>query len=247
VARKKKKLNNYDRPEPTTDKLILKKSYISAKSPEQKEYLRKIKDCKMVFCAGRAGTGKTCVAVASGILAVAKGHYEKLVITRPMVQAGEDTGALPGGISEKLRPYLEPIYDELHEFISYADIQRMIVANKIQIVPFAYMRGRTLKEAYIVADECQNCTYDQIKMVCTRIGEGSKLILTGDTKQSDLDKHKQGGFETHLDIIGEGRHGITTVYLYGMVRAQVVSDYLDIMEGEEEDEDSTSTYIELER
>jgi phosphate starvation-inducible PhoH-like protein len=227
--RKKKKVATIYKKSVSRTELSLKQHFISAKNEEQKEYLKKIKDNDMIFCYGRAGTGKSHCAVSYGILELAKGSYEKLVITRPMITAEEDPGALPGGVQDKLKEYLMPIYDELQYYISYSDIQLMINTNKIQIVPFAYMRGRTFKDAYVVGDEIQNASNNQLKMICTRLGTGSKLVLTGDIEQTDLPAHKAGAFKDHIEIIGEGQTRITTVELTEVIRSQAVSNYLEIM------------------
>ena len=238
MKRKRQKLGNIER---TQTDLTLKQYHITAKNDEQKSYMKKIKEHNMVFCYGRAGTGKTCVAVSIGILELCRGKFDKLVICRPMVDAGEDMGALPGDVSAKLYEYLVPIYDELQYFVSWSDIVRMINSKKIQIVPFGMMRGRTIKDAFIVADECQNCTEQQLKMLCTRVGENSKLILTGDIVQSDLPEKLQGGYKRHIERFDDWEGSITTAKLHEMVRSEIVSEYLDAWGDDDEEESSKDT------
>ena len=171
----------------------LKQHSLSAKTPNQKTYIKSVKENQVVICSGPAGTGKTHIATSMAILGLIKEEYEKVIITRPMVQAGEDTGYLPGNIREKTAPYLRPIFDELLCYISNTDISTLIDSGKIEICPLAYMRGRNFHHCFIVADECQNASEKQLMMLLTRIGKGSKIVLTGDNSQSDLSHRAQGG------------------------------------------------------
>jgi phosphate starvation-inducible PhoH-like protein len=166
---------------------------LTPKSPNQKSYLRAIQRNKVVFCTGPAGTGKTALATRYGISQLLEQTTGKLVICRPLVQAGEDTGFLPGGIEDKLDPYVRPIFDELKLYVDCKQLKSMFENDMIEIVPFAYMRGRNFHNAYIIADEAQNATYEQLKMLLTRIGRQSRMIVNGDIQQSDLQSRDQGG------------------------------------------------------
>jgi phosphate starvation-inducible PhoH-like protein len=162
----------------------------------------------VVFCQGLAGSGKTHIAIGMAIEWLLKDKVGKIVITRPVVEAGEKIGFLPGSAEEKIHPYLIPILDEINHFICMADYARLKNENRIEIVPLGLMRGRNFHDAFIVADECQNATYEQLKMLITRIGTDSKMVLTGDAAQSDLNKHMKGGFiklmERLADVEGVG-------------------------------------------
>jgi phosphate starvation-inducible PhoH-like protein len=149
----------------------------------------------MVFCSGPAGTGKTHIAVVSGVLALVHQQVDRIVIARPLVQAGEDTGFLPGDIKAKADPYMRPIYDEMKIYMDNTTLVRMQNDNTIEVLPFAYMRGRTFRKTFIIADECQNASFAQLKMLTTRVGTDSVMVLTGDSSQSDLPPTLQGGFQ----------------------------------------------------
>lgn len=204
---------------------------MTGRSENQKEYIKTVQSNDIIFCIGPAGTGKTHIATALAIIGVLKKQYDKIIITRPLVQAGEDTGYLPGDINKKLAPYLRPIYDEMKLYINYSDIYRMLNADKIEVVPFAYMRGRNFHKAFIIADECQNATREQLTILLTRIGEDSKMVLTGDTTQSDLGRNKQGGFAQYLAILEE-LEGVGVVRLdkIDIVRNPVVERIIAAME-----------------
>lgn len=159
---------------------------ISGKTPNQKVYIQAIQENDLTVCVGPAGTGKTFIATAMALLGMRDGLYDKITITRPMVQAGEDTGFLPGDMHAKLAPYLRPVYDTIRKFVDGATIKRWIDEEKIDIVPFAYMRGLTLENTFVVGDECQNATEEQLDMLVTRFGDCSKMVICGDCTQSDL-------------------------------------------------------------
>jgi phosphate starvation-inducible PhoH-like protein len=158
-----------------------------ARNGHQKEYLEKLQDDSknIVFAVGPAGTGKTMLAVQVGIKLFQEGKYDKIVVTRPAVSVDEDLGFLPGTMQEKMAPWTRPIFDVLGEYYLKKDIENMINEGVIEISPLAYMRGRTFKNAYIIADEMQNATPNQMKMLLTRLGEGSKMVVTGDLHQAD--------------------------------------------------------------
>ncbi len=160
---------------------------ISARNPNQKLYLSKLHDEQnsIVIAIGPAGTGKTLLAVQNGIKLFQDGLVDKIVVTRPAVSVDEDLGFLPGDLNEKMAPWTRPIFDVFAEYYKQADIKKMLEEGVIEISPLAYMRGRTFKNAYIVADECQNTTINQMKMLLTRLGEGSKMVVTGDLAQAD--------------------------------------------------------------
>lgn len=185
---RRKKLNIVQsEPEP-----IIHREYVKPKTDNQKDCIKAINEHKLVFILGVAGTGKTHCAVGCGIEKVFRKQYDKLIITRPVVEAGENMGFLPGNLDEKIAPYLLPIFDELHCFLGPNEVKQMLANGKtghrgsIEIAPIAYLRGRTLKNAFIIVDEAQNLSKEQLKMVLTRLGTNSKMVLTGDLKQSDI-------------------------------------------------------------
>jgi phosphate starvation-inducible PhoH-like protein len=157
------------------------------RNENQKTYIQKLQDEQksIVFAIGPAGTGKTMLAVQHGIKLYQEGVIDKIVVTRPAVSVDEDLGFLPGDLNEKMAPWTRPIFDVLGEYYKQSDIAEMLKEGVIEISPLAYMRGRTFKNAYIVADECQNTTVNQMKMLLTRLGEGSKMVVTGDLAQAD--------------------------------------------------------------
>ena len=160
---------------------------LHARNANQKEYLKKLQDenTNIVLAIGPAGTGKTMLAVQHGIKLFQDGLVDKIVVTRPAVSVDEDLGFLPGDLNEKMAPWTRPIFDVFLEYYKQTDITKMLDEGVIEISPLAYMRGRTFKNAYIIADECQNTTVNQMKMLLTRLGEGSKMVVTGDLAQAD--------------------------------------------------------------
>ena len=160
---------------------------ISARNANQKVYLHKLQDenISIVLAIGPAGTGKTMLAVQHGIKQLQEGVVDKIIVTRPAVSVDEDLGFLPGTLNEKMAPWTRPIFDVFLEYYKQQDINKMLEEGVIEISPLAYMRGRTFKNAYIIADECQNTTVNQMKMLLTRLGEGSKMVVTGDLAQAD--------------------------------------------------------------
>ena len=183
------------------------KNRLGAKSENQKEFIRTVVENDIVFCEGVAGSGKTHIAIGMALEWLLMDKVSKIVITRPVVEAGERLGFLPGTAEEKLHPYLMPILDEINYFIDMASYAQLKNYNQIEVVPFALMRGRSFHNAFIVADECQNASYEQLKMLLTRIGMNSKMVLTGDTAQSDLQHHYRGGFRDLNDKLS-GIEGI---------------------------------------
>ena len=159
----------------------------------QRRYLELIQKKSLVFGIGAAGTGKTYLAVAAAVRALRAGEVRRLVMTRPVVEAGEHLGFLPGDLQAKLDPYLRPVYDALRDLVDMEDIQRLEEAGVLEVAPLAYMRGRTLSNAFVILDEAQNTTLPQMKMFLTRLGEGSRMVVTGDPSQSDLERGQRSG------------------------------------------------------
>ena len=174
---------------------------IEMKTVSQGEYLYKMQKSDIIFSTGAAGTGKTFLSVAYAINLLSEGKIERIIITRPVVEAGESLGYLPGDFKEKISPYMRPVYDALYSIISADIISRYTEEGKIEVAPLAYMRGRTLSRSFIILDEAQNTTISQMKMFLSRIGEKSKVVVTGDISQSDLPKNAQSGLEHALKIL----------------------------------------------
>ena len=176
---------------------------IYAKTFNQKEYYRKIQDNDLVFGIGPAGTGKTYLAVVIGVALLKKNIVRKIILTRPVVEAGENLGFLPGDLKEKVNPYLRPLYDALYDVLGLEQTEKMIERGIIEIAPLAYMRGRTLEDAYIILDEAQNTTKQQMKMFLTRLGFNSKMVVTGDETQIDLPKPVKSGLKHAKEILSD--------------------------------------------
>ena len=170
-----------------------KKGYITPKGPAQHQFIQCIREDDIVLSIGPAGTGKTYLAVAMAIEGLLQKKFKKIVLVRPAVEAGEKLGYLPGDIAEKINPYLMPLYDALSDMMETSDVRQLMDEGTIQIVPLAYMRGRTLSDAFIILDEAQNATREQMKMFLTRLGFRSKMVVTGDITQIDLPKHSDSG------------------------------------------------------
>lgn len=180
---------------------------LKPRTNNQKEYIRTAAENVITFCQGVAGSGKTHIAIGMALEYLLDEKISKIIITRPVVESGEKIGYLPGTAEEKIHPYLLPLLDEVNHFIPTAQYTGLKTNNKIEIVPLGLMRGRNFHNAFIVADECQNASYDQLKMLLTRIGNNSKMILTGDVSQSDLHRHMQGGFYNMINAL-DGVEGI---------------------------------------
>ena len=176
---------------------------IYAKTFNQKEYYRKIQDNDLVFGIGPAGTGETYLAVVIGVALLKKNIVRKIILTRPVVEAGENLGFLPGDLKEKVDPYLRPLYDALYDVLGLEQTEKMIERGIIEIAPLAYMRGRTLEDAYIILDEAQNTTKQQMKMFLTRLGFNSKMVVTGDETQIDLPKPVKSGLKHAKEILSD--------------------------------------------
>jgi phosphate starvation-inducible PhoH-like protein len=180
---------------------------IRGRGANQQQYLHAIRSHDLTFGIGPAGTGKTYLAVACAVESMQRESVRRLVLVRPAVEAGERLGFLPGDLSQKVDPYLRPMYDALYEMIGFDRVARQIERNIIEIAPLAFMRGRTLNEAFIILDEAQNTTVEQIKMFLTRIGFGSRAVVTGDITQTDLPAHRQSGLRHALEVL-DGVPGI---------------------------------------
>ncbi len=185
---------------------------IRIKTLGQRQYIDAIKKNDLVFGIGPAGTGKTYLAVIMAINALKNGQVNKIILTRPAVEAGESLGFLPGDLKEKVDPYLRPLYDALHDVLGAEHTQRLIERGTIEIAPLAYMRGRTLDDAFVILDEAQNTTHAQMKMFLTRLGFGSKMVITGDQTQVDLPKGVKSGLIVAEEILKETK-GISFIFL----------------------------------
>ncbi|MCM3663961.1 PhoH family protein [Mesobacillus subterraneus] len=185
---------------------------IRVKTLGQRHYINAIKSRDLVFGIGPAGTGKTYLAVVMAVTALKNGTVSKIILTRPAVEAGESLGFLPGDLKEKVDPYLRPLYDALHDILGTEHTLRLIERGTIEIAPLAYMRGRTLDEAFVILDEAQNTTQAQMKMFLTRLGFGSKMVITGDTSQVDLPKGAKSGLVAAENILKDVK-GISFVHL----------------------------------
>ncbi len=196
---------------------------IHPRTPGQAEYVQAIRENSLVFCTGPAGTGKTYLAVATAVEALRSQRIRKIVLVRPAVEAGESLGYLPGDLEAKINPYLRPLLDGLREMMDFDQMRRYMDEDVIEVVPLAYMRGRTLNEAFIILDEAQNTTVSQMKMFLTRMGEGSQVVVSGDTSQTDLPPHTKSGL---IDALARLRdiEGFAKVVLTGsdIVRHRLV-------------------------
>ena len=191
--------------------IITKRGAIRGRGPNQKRYLRNIKRHALNFGIGPAGTGKTYLAVASAVAALQEDQVQRIVLVRPAVEAGERLGFLPGDLAQKVDPYLRPLYDALYEMLGFDHVARLIDRNVIEVAPLAFMRGRTLNDAFIILDEAQNTTPEQMKMFLTRTGFGSTAVITGDVTQIDLPKHQLSGLKQAVKIL-KGVEGLSFSY-----------------------------------
>ncbi len=173
--------------------LMTRRGDLHGRTPRQVTYLQQIQEHDITFGIGPAGTGKTYLAVASAIDAMSRDRIKKIVLVRPAVEAGEKLGFLPGDLNQKVDPYLRPLYDALYDLAGYDTVNKMFERGAIEVAPLAYMRGRTLNQSFIILDEAQNTTPEQMKMFLTRIGFGTKAVITGDVTQIDLQKHQKSG------------------------------------------------------
>ena len=205
-------------PEPDADAAVeaiqvirTKRASIKPRGRNQKGYVRAIKHCDINFGVGPAGTGKTYLAVACAVEALLEERVRRILLVRPAVEAGEKLGFLPGDLAQKIDPYLRPLYDALYEMLGFETVNKYIERNIIEVAPLAFMRGRTLNNSFIILDEAQNTTREQMKMFLTRIGFGSTAVITGDATQIDLPRGAQSGL-THVSNILDGVDGINFTY-----------------------------------
>jgi len=204
---------------------------ITARNPSQQAYVQAIKKNDILISIGPAGTGKTYLAMAMAMASFSKGDVKKIILTRPAVEAGEALGFLPGDLSEKINPYLRPLYDALYDMMDFEKAKKLIEQDTIEIAPLAFMRGRTLNNAFIILDEAQNTTSQQMKMFLTRIGYGSKAIVTGDITQVDLPAGKKSGLIEAKKILTNIK-GIEFIFFskHDVVRHKLVSNIIDAYE-----------------
>lgn len=220
-------------------KIRTRRALIRARGANQRHYVRSIQENDISFGVGPAGTGKTYLAVACAVGALESELVRRVCLVRPAVEAGERLGFLPGDMAQKIDPYLRPLYDALYEMIGFERVAKLIERNVIEIAPLAFMRGRTLNESFIILDEAQNTTSDQMKMFLTRIGFGSKAVVTGDVTQIDLPRGQSSGLK-HVVRVLESVDGISFTFFKSrdVVRHTVVAKILDayaVSEGTEED------------
>ena len=208
-----------------------KKKIVTPKSVAQKEYIDAIRANDMVFGIGPAGTGKTYLAMAMAVAALSKGEIDRIILTRPAVEAGETLGFLPGDLAEKVDPYLRPLYDALHDMMRFEKASRLMSQGIIEVAPLAFMRGRTLNDAFVILDEAQNTTTEQMKMFLTRIGFNSRAVITGDITQTDLPENKTSGLVEAKKIL-QNIAGIKFVFFtkLDVVRHQLVQKVVDAYE-----------------
>ena len=213
-----------------------KKSVIP-RSEKQKNYVRALKESDVVISAGPAGTGKTFLAVAVALTMLLEKKIERIILSRPAVEAGERLGFLPGDMREKVDPYLRPLYDSLYDLLDFEKIQKKIELGDIEIAPLAFMRGRTLKNSFAILDEAQNATDTQIKMFLTRIGENSKIVINGDPSQIDLPNKQSSGLERSKKILGHLNEISTIDFDYNdVVRHPLVSKIVKAYSSKSKDE-----------
>jgi len=213
--------------------ITAKKRPVIPKSQTQKEYIDAIRSSDMVFGVGPAGTGKTYLAMAMAVAAFSKGKVDRIILTRPAVEAGEALGFLPGDLAQKVDPYLRPLYDALHDMMQFEKVSNLIERGVIEVAPLAFMRGRTLNDSFVILDEAQNTTSEQMKMFLTRIGFSSKAVITGDITQIDLPVGKPSGLIEAKDIL-QGIEGIKFIFFskkdvvrHGLVQ-KIIKAYEDL-------------------
>jgi phosphate starvation-inducible protein PhoH and related proteins len=208
-----------------------KKSPITPKSGSQKEYIDAIRNFDIVFGIGPAGTGKTYLAMAMAVAALSKGEVNRIILTRPAVEAGEALGFLPGNLAEKVDPYLRPLYDALHDMMRYEKVSTLMEQGIIEVAPLAFMRGRTLNDSFIILDEAQNTTSEQMRMFLTRLGFSSKAVITGDITQIDLPAGRPSGLIETKNIL-QGVEGIKFIFFSkrDVVRHRLVQDIIKAYE-----------------
>ncbi len=211
--------------------LMTRRGDLHGRTPRQVSYLQQIQDHDITFGIGPAGTGKTYLAVASAIDAMTRDRVKRIVLVRPAVEAGEKLGFLPGDLNQKVDPYLRPLYDALYDLAGYDTVNKMFERGAIEVAPLAYMRGRTLNQSFIILDEAQNTTPEQMKMFLTRIGFGTKAVITGDVTQIDLQRHQKSGLVEAQKILKEVKGIAMTHFLSAdVVRHPLVQKIINAYE-----------------
>lgn len=210
------------------------KRVITPKSLKQKEYIEAIRSHDIVFGIGPAGTGKTYLAMAMAVSALTADQVRRIILVRPAVEAGEKLGFLPGDLAEKVNPYLRPLYDALHDMMDFEKASKLLARGAIEVAPLAFMRGRTLNEAFVILDEAQNTTSEQMKMFLTRLGLGSKAVITGDVTQIDLPDNKPSGLIEAMELL-QGIRGLRFIFFshVDVVRHRLVQDIIEAYENAE--------------
>ncbi len=211
-----------------------RRRFIRPRTAGQRAYAASIRDHTIIFAIGPAGTGKTYIAMAMAVDMLMREEVRRVVLVRPAVEAGEKLGYLPGDFTEKVAPYLRPLYDALHDMMDFDRATRLIERGVVEVAPLAYMRGRTLNESFVVLDEAQNTTYEQMKMFLTRLGFGSKAVVTGDITQIDLEENVRSGLAEVQDVL-KGLDSIDFVYLTrrDVVRHPIIQRVVDAYDGYE--------------
>lgn len=232
---------NVEAAEALSPVLKTRRSDLRGRTPQQNNYLQSILEHDVTFGIGPAGTGKTYLAVACAVDALERDAVKRIVLTRPAVEAGERLGFLPGDLAQKVDPYLRPLYDALYDLMGFDKTQKMFEKQAIEIAPLAYMRGRTLNHAFIILDEAQNTTPEQMKMLLTRIGFGSKAVVTGDVTQIDLQRNQKSGLVDAMKVLKKVR-GIAFTHFTSadVVRHPLVARIVDAYEGAAKKSDGQS-------
>lgn len=225
-----------------------RKGIIKPRNLNQQDYVANIKANDICFGVGPAGTGKTYLAVACAVDALERQEVRRILLTRPAVEAGEKLGFLPGDLSQKVDPYLRPLYDALFEMLGFEKVEKLIEKNVIEIAPLAYMRGRTLNDAFVILDESQNTTTEQMKMFLTRIGFNSKAIITGDITQVDLPRHVKSGLRQAIEVLSDiDSVSFNFFQSRDIVRHQVVARVVDAYQAYEDNENRANAVRKQER
>lgn len=226
-----------DGEDPNRQELVIKtrRGVVKPRNPNQAEYVKNVLLHDITFGIGPAGTGKTYLAVAAAVDALERQEIRRILLTRPAVEAGEKLGFLPGDLSQKIDPYLRPLYDALFEMLGFERVERLIEKNVIEVAPLAYMRGRTLNDAFIILDESQNTTVEQMKMFLTRIGFNSKAVITGDITQVDLPRGARSGLRHAIEVLSDvDAISFNFFKSHDVVRHPVVAAIVDAYEKHEE-------------